>query len=888
MAAEKRSPQRAALRNKSSKTDKSNMAKPKHAQTKLPKLEPTVEPIPIDTGTAVDSEAPLKEGYLVDFVSGKAVKDGPEEREAVQVFSRMLIEDYGYPKAHLQTRPQYRVKVRPSDTKKEYPVDIAVFSEGSKADDKLEIVVECKKRSRKDGRTQLEDYLRFCTARIGVWFNGDEKLFLKKTEQKGKVIFEVLPNIPKFGERLEEIGLYKRQDLKKATNLRSVFRTIRNYLAANAVGITRDEVFAQQIINLIFCKIYDERFTRPDETVKFRAGFNEKPSDVRTRIQGLFDHVKTKYSDVIGKSDSIELDDQTLAYAVGELQLYCLIDSERDAVADAFETFIGPSLKGGQGQFFTPRNVVKLLVEMVDPTIDDRIIDPACGTGGFLVEAMRDIWKKVEVRGASLGWPDSEVSAEKQEVAIKNVRGLDKDNFLSKVAKAYMAIIGDGRGGVFCENSLDSPKQWRSATRDHISMGAFDVVITNPPFGKKLKIDDQAILGSYGLGHKWTLNRKSHVYEKTNDLHKGQAPQILFVERCLELLKPGGRLGIIAPESMFCNPSHRYIVQHIKTVARIRSVVSLPEELFQPYTHAKTCAVVIEKTPPDDNGHEIFMAVARWCGHDSRGLPIPNDDLPKILGKFEEYQKHGKLDYDHLGFVINDKEIRGDVYLPKYYNPEIGDRLQSLSTTHDLLVLGDLIKKKVLRVSTGDEVGKLAYGTGTIPFIRTSEIANWEIKLDPKHGLSEAIYDGLKEKQDIQENDILMVRDGTYLVGTCGLVTKYDTKIVYQSHIFKIRSLNPGELHPFLLLAVLTSPIVKAQIAAKRFTQDIIDTLGGRIKELILPIPKDPAVRAAIIADVSAVITHKNSARELARKAILEVAPLGDPSDAGEFLTMVK
>ena len=830
----------------------------------------------------------LKEGYIEDFISGMAVRATPEEVEAVQVFSRMLVDDYGYPKDMIQTRPQWRVKVRPSDTKKEYPVDIGVFSEKEHTEDNIQIIVECKKSNRKDGKTQLEDYLRFSTARMGVWFNGEEKLFLKKSEIKGKVIFEVLPNLPRHGERLEDIGLYKRKDLKKANNLKSVFRTIRNYLAANAVGITRDEVFAQQIINLIFCKIYDERFTKPSDTVKFRAGFGEKPSEVRKRIQDIFDHVKDKYVDVIDKSDEILLDDQTLAYAVGELQLYCLIDSERDAIADAFETFIGPSLKGGQGQFFTPRNIVKLLVDMVNPTMDDKIIDPACGSGGFLVESIRDVWKKIEERGASLGWPDSEIASEKQEVAIKNFRDIDKDNFLSKVAKAYMAIIGDGRGGVFCENGLETSNHWKSITRDHIQLGSFDVVVTNPPFGKKLKIDDTAILGSFSLGYKWTHNKTSGQYEKTNTLHKGQAPQILFIERCLELLKEGGRLGIIAPESMFCNPSHRHIVQYIKTIARIRSVVSLPEELFQPYTHAKTCAVVIEKKKTDsEEGHEIFMGIAKWCGHDSRGLPIPHDDLPKILDKFMEYQSNGSLEYDHLGFVINEKDIVDNVYLPKYYNPEITKKLDSLKSTHDLLVFGDLIKRKVLSLSTGHEVGKLAYGTGHIPFIRTSEIANWEIKLDPKHGLSETIYEDLKTKQDVQENDILMVRDGTYLVGTCGLVTKYDAKIVYQSHIFKIRSNKIDVLHPFLLLAVLTSPIVKDQIASKRFTQDIIDTLGGRIKELVLPIPKNDKIRNDIIESVRQVIAHKNLARELAKRAILEVAPVGEADD-NEFLTMSK
>ncbi len=831
----------------------------------------------------------IKEGYLTDFISGLMVRANPEEVDAVQVFSRMLVDDYNYPRELIQTRPQWRVKVRPSDTNKEYPIDIAVFSHKEHTDDSLQIIVECKKSSRKDGKTQLEDYLRFSTARVGVWFNGDEKLFLKKSEAKGKVIFELLPNIPRYGERLEDIGLYKRKDLKRAYNLKSVFKTIRNYLAANAVGITRDEVFAQQIINLIFCKIYDERFTKPSDTVKFRAGFEEKPSDVRSRIQTIFDHVKSKYTDVIDKDDQILLDDQSLTYAVGELQLYSLIDSERDAIADAFETFIGPSLKGGQGQFFTPRNVVKLLVDMVNPSSDDKVIDPACGSGGFLVEAIRDVWKKIEEHGLQLSWPESEIASEKQEVAIKNFRGIDKDNFLSKVAKAYMAIIGDGRGGVFCENSLEAPNHWKSITQDHIQTGSFDVVVTNPPFGQKLKIDDATILMAFSLGHKWKLNNVSHQYEKTNTLHKGQAPQILFIERCLELLKEGGRLGIIAPESMFCNPSHRYIVQYIKTVARIKAIVSLPEELFQPYTHAKTCAVVIEKRKTDSkSGHEIFMGIAKWCGHDSRGLSIPKDDLPKVLEKFTEYQDKGVLEYNHLGFVINETEIRDDIYLPKYYNPEITNKLNSLKATHDLFVFGDLMKKKILSLSTGHEVGKLAYGTGRIPFVRTSEIANWEIKLDPKHGLSEAIYDELKDKQDVKENDILMVRDGTYLIGTCGLVTKFDEKIVYQSHIFKIRSNNHNVLHPFLLLAVLSCPIVKEQIASKRFTQDIIDTLGGRIRELILPIPKDAQTRAEILSAVRSVMEHKNAVRELVRKAILGVAPVDEDNDDSDFITMTK
>ncbi|MGD0750479.1 MAG: N-6 DNA methylase [Anaerolineales bacterium] len=551
------------------------------------------------------------------------------------------------------------------------------------------------------------------------------KTISEKDGKKGKVIFEEIPNIPKFGQRLEDIGLYKRKDLRIAHNLKSVFRTMRNYLAANAVGITRDEVFAQQIINLIFCKIYDERFTRPEDTVKFRAGIEEEAENVRKRIKKLFELVKTQYSDVIDNDDEISLDNNSLTYVVGELQIYCITESERDAIADAFETFIGPSLKGGQGQFFTPRNIVKLIVEIVNPGAEDKLIDPACGSGGFLIESLRHAWNEIDEHGKIYHWPENEIFAEKQRLAIKNIRGSDKDNFLSKVAKAYMAIIGDGRGGVFCENSLDNPENWKANTQESIQLGHFDVVVTNPPFGQKLKIDDSSILKKYQLGYKWVNNRKTGKFTKTNKVQESQAPQILFIERCLQLLHEDGRIGIIAPESMFCNPSHRYIVQYIKSVARIKAIISLPEELFQPYTHAKTCAVIIEKKPTNiENGHEIFMAIAKWCGHDSRGLEIPHDDIPKILSKYLQYKQQGFIEYDHLGFVINESEIRDDVYLPKYYNPEIPKKLKSLGETHDLLVFGDLVKTGVLNIATGDEVGKLAYGMGNIPFIRTSDIAN--------------------------------------------------------------------------------------------------------------------------------------------------------------------
>lgn len=274
----------------------------------------------------------MKEGYILDYISGQEIVDGPEEREATQVFSKILVEDYKYPKEYIQTRPQYRVKVRPSDTKKEYPVDIAVFNDVSKDEDSIHLIVECKKKNRKDGESQLGDYLRFSKAQIGVWFNGDEKLVIRKIEKDGKVLFEEISDIPSFGQRIEDMGRYLRKDLETPTNLKTIFKIIRNYLAPNAVGVTRDESLAQQLINLIFCKIYDEKYTKPNNMVGFRCGIDEKPNEVKVRINKIFEAVKERYPDVIGKEDVISLDEKSVSYIVCQLQKFCLLDASRDAV----------------------------------------------------------------------------------------------------------------------------------------------------------------------------------------------------------------------------------------------------------------------------------------------------------------------------------------------------------------------------------------------------------------------------------------------------------------------------------------------------------------------------------------------------------------------------
>jgi hypothetical protein len=221
---------------------------------------------------------------------------------------------------------------------------------------------------------------------------------------------------------------------------------------------------------------------------------------------------------------------------------------------------------------------------------------------------------------------------------------------------------------------------------------------------------------------------------------------------------------------------------------------------------------------------------------------------------------------DHTGFRTTFGAIRRGIFLPKYYDPEIASRLHDLQKTHDLIVLGELLAKKHVQVATGDEIGKMAYGTGTIPFVRTSDVSNGELKTDAKQSVSEEIYAKYGPSQDVRAGDILFVRDGTYLIGQVALVTQSDLPLLYQSHLLKFRVERGSPLSPWLLMACLSAPIVKRQIRAKQFTADIIDTVGDRFRELVLPVPKDKALCEQIEREVKELITERSRLRDKIRK----------------------
>jgi len=645
-------------------------------------------------------------------------------------------------------------------------------------------------------------------------------------------------------------------------DLVSAFTKLYYFLYTNS-NLPRAERLAAEMVRLLFCKLHDEK--EHASSPRFRICADEAPEGVASRIRSLFDAVKQKYPDVFSGDERLLLDDKSIFHVVGTLQDVPLLSQDRDAVGDAFEAIIGPALRGEKGQFFTPRNVVRLCVESLDPQPDEVVMDPACGSGGFLIVALEYMWN---LKGDS--------------VPI-HVAGVDKEYDLVRICKAYMAIIGDGRSGIICADSL--------ADLEHpiLRPAQYDVVLTNPPFGARIPITDPKVLAHYELGHEWRREAGRWI---RGDRICSRPPQVLFIERCLELLKPGGRMAIVLPEGLFGNPSDGYIVQFLLSRSKVLGVVSLPHETFQPSTHTKTSVLFLERddNPPSD--YPIFMAVPRTVGHDKNGKPLfkvdregkvlrddngrplPDDDLPDVALKLAQFIRTGRSPGHklRLGFTVPRSRLVDNILVPQYYDPEIEADLDELrrSGRFDLVRVGDLVKRKAISIKRGNEVGSRFYGTGEVPFVRTTDLVNWEIRFDPIKCVSDEVYQRYRTRQDIREGDILFVNDGTFLIGRSAMVTRLDRRIVIQSHVRRIRVEKHEEIDPYLLFYLLNTHIVARQVQAKTFVQATISTLGNRLLEIVLPIPRSAERRRELSTKIREIIETKVRLREETQK-LLEV-----------------
>ena len=209
-----------------------------------------------------------------------------------------------------------------------------------------------------------------------------------------------------------------------------------------------------------------------------------------------------------------------------------------------------------------------------------------------------------------------------------------------------MNLVGDGTTGIFCEDSLENPKNWRSDAKTKIELGTFDVLLTNPPFGSTIKVEGEEKLKQFNLAHQWKKKKIDNEFEK-NNLKDKEAPQILFIERCLQLLRDGGKMAIVLPDGIFGNETESYVRNWILQNAKIIAIIDVPLETFLPHTGTKTSILILQKVEKEKikENYPIFLSIAEYCGHDRRGKEIEKDDLPKIAPYFNEWKTNNKIEF---------------------------------------------------------------------------------------------------------------------------------------------------------------------------------------------------------------------------------------------------
>jgi type I restriction enzyme M protein len=600
-----------------------------------------------------DAESVVSEqGKIECIITGRLRRETPEE-VVRQEFCRLLLSVYKYPKEHIDV--EFPIKIG-RETKR---IDIAVFNSETKSQDNVYIAVETKKKKEEDGREQLQSYVNATTANFGVWTNGEQIIYAQKVIGVPNRLQD-LPDIPKFGQSVDVIGKYKKRDLVAATDLKSIFTRCNNYFYTNQ-GLTQDKRFAE-ILKVLFCKIEDEKDYGTEEC-EFYITPLEKESVTglkrfRQRMATLFGRVKMRYEtdNIFDSRDELILNDRCLSFAVAEFQKYSMLETDADIKGVAFETFVGDNLRGEHGEFFTPREVVRMATQMLMPETDETVCDPACGSGGFLVMVLKEMAPKFEEIASTKTRISSDALL--REYADKHIRGIDFNPDLARVAKMNMVLNDDGHTGVFHRDSLIPFDEWDDILKEKIRPDSMDIVLTNPPFGKKCVIDDKKILRNFDLGHKWE-KKEDGGWLMTDQVEHARTPDILFIERCLDLLRPHGRMAIVLPDGILGNGHLEFVRQYIMQRAHIVAIIDCPVETFLPTVDTKTSVLVLKRkaTENEPQTFDVFMAIAKSCGHDRRGKktyerdkdgnivfdvqgkPRIDNDLDTIARRFIEYAK---------------------------------------------------------------------------------------------------------------------------------------------------------------------------------------------------------------------------------------------------------
>jgi type I restriction enzyme M protein len=618
----------------------------------------------------------LEDNQLICVLTGEVKKVKAQESNLQSVII-MLNEEYGFDLDDMER--DFKIEYTDPDTgkSKKQKVELVVFEKG-KPHEQEHVIRICivqddkvKDNDKKKGvKITLENAMGAVeSCEFGLWANGSSYHFLQKEDDALGYDYEFidLSDFPGEGETLDDLDRADRSSSRKPANdsLIKVFKRSHDYIYGNE-GRKKDAFW--QLLNLIFCKLYDEkrRFICAENGESYRrkfwVGVKEQNTEdgrkaVADRIKGLFEELKTDsvFSEVFDGNEAIGLTDKGLAFISGELAKYSFLDASVDVKGMAYETIVSNTLKQEAGQFFTPRNIVKAMVEMLNPTETDRILDPCCGSGGFLVMALDHVRKQIatemypDLDGPLLAekFNSFEVNEKIKTYAERSIFGFDFDPDLKKAARMNMVMAGDGHANIFHVNSLAYPNWEHPEEIDKINASIskslsemkdldnaygsdarekFDMVFTNPPFGAKVKVE-QEIASQYHLS-------------KYSD-----APEVLFIEACYNFLKPGGKMAIVLPDSILGNPNTLEVRQWVLDKFKILASVDLAVEAFLPQVGVQASLLFLQKKTEVERqlaqdsaeDYDVFMAIAEKLGKDRRGVPIyrRDDDGAELLFDIE-------------------------------------------------------------------------------------------------------------------------------------------------------------------------------------------------------------------------------------------------------------
>lgn len=643
--------------------------------------------------TSKDKQIP----YINCLVRKKEIKLTPEE-VIRQLYVMVLTEHFGYPIARMEL--EYAV----SFGREKKRSDIVVFDKDQTTTPY--IMVELKKPKLKDGKEQLKSYCNATGAPIGIWSNGDS---ISYYHRKDPNFFEDIPNIPRADQKLSDILkerwtiddlVTKDKLVTERKSLKDLILEMEDEVLANA-GV---DVF-EELFKLIFTKLYDELESGRSHSrvrhLEFR-NYGDTETELKNKIQGLFDQAKKKWEGVFTEESKIMLAPSHLSICVSSLQDVKLFNSNLDVVDEAFEYLISKSSKGEKGQYFTPRYVIDMAVKMLNPKPNETMIDPAAGSCGFPVHTIFYVWEKI-LKEEGLDKSHLFTLETKPPRCIDYVQekvfAIDFDEKAVRVGRTLNLIAGDGQTNVLHLNTLDwerwdektgSDDGQKAGDRDWIDVYnqgwkkfkklrinknnnqdfGFDILMANPPFAGDIK--ESRILAKYELGKNANGKYQTKV-----------GRDILFIERNLDFLKPGGRMAIVLPQGRFNNSSDKQIREFIAERCRILAVVGLHGNVFKPHTGTKTSVLFVqkwdEKLCPKVDDYPIFFATMREPSKDNSGekIFVRKKDFPKT----ENYKtKKGKKDKGFAVHQVPDKYISTPGDLDNY----LLDMHGHLIVKHDL------------------------------------------------------------------------------------------------------------------------------------------------------------------------------------------------------------